>query len=363
MINELIIHLGDTKTGSTSIQKVLAAGLCKNPGQTILYPGNTNHNALSHALSRKRKFRKRAGLFESKYDALQESDADYGIISAEHFQSVDPAVLHEAIGMYWPGLADRLRLVAYVRPHGDKMLSAFSERVKLGIVTQPLEGFFEELSRSGELDYTGRFEAWRNVFGSRFTLRPFVRAQLAGGDVVRDFFKYVLGHEDFELPKVVPSNSSLTIAQQALMREVHARLETVLAASGRSVGRARIKDAQVALGRILAIHMQAGGLGQDSAALAMPAALVDRFTKRYADDAEALDKGFFDGFPMSDSLERIADKAVTVPQSLEAAAYFSDETIRSIRVFATVLAGLLHQNPVQFKQAAAALRAEAWAAV
>lgn len=49
--------------------------------------------------------------------------------------------------------------------------------------------------------------------------------------------------------------------------------------------------------------MQKDGLGSGGEKLRMPAALVDRFKRRFAADAEALDTAFFDGFPLSDALE------------------------------------------------------------
>ncbi|MFT7595545.1 MAG: hypothetical protein ACI8R4_002874, partial [Paracoccaceae bacterium] len=51
MINELIIHLGDTKTGSTSIQRALVNKACKSPGVSIEYPTANNHTALVNTLS------------------------------------------------------------------------------------------------------------------------------------------------------------------------------------------------------------------------------------------------------------------------------------------------------------------------
>ncbi|PCI44584.1 MAG: hypothetical protein COB49_10930, partial [Alphaproteobacteria bacterium] len=61
MINELIIHLGDTKTGSTSIQKALVRNICQAPGKTIIYPTKNNHIGLAKTLDQKRRFNERAG--------------------------------------------------------------------------------------------------------------------------------------------------------------------------------------------------------------------------------------------------------------------------------------------------------------
>ena len=100
MIKELVIHLGDTKTGSTSIQKVLAQKAYEVPGRSICYPGRTHHNPLGKTLSRRRLFKDRENRFREIAKVFLDSTADYGIVSAELFQSVDPRVLNDAIETY-----------------------------------------------------------------------------------------------------------------------------------------------------------------------------------------------------------------------------------------------------------------------
>ena len=354
MINELVIHLGDTKTGSTSIQRALVHKAYKVPGLSIAYPTINNHIGLAKTLSEKRRFDQRGARFNRIYKVFLESDADYGIVSAEHFQFVEPEVLHQAIADYWPALADRLRLVAYVRPHCDKMLSAFSERMKQGGKQESVAGIFEAMSESGYLDYTARFGAWRKVFGDRFELRPFVRDQLFQGDVVHDFCKFVFRSEDFEIMDLVSANTSLTVSQLALLREVHKQLVKKL----HSKKGPRFKDAAGMLGRIVADSMQARELGKDSDKLRMPTSLVDRFTERYLSDAAALDAAFFDGGPMEDALRKIHLKATSTVQSLDAEDYFSLDIINSVHVFADVLASLLIERPALFTQAVSDIRAK-----
>ncbi len=120
----------------------------------------------------------------------------------------------------------------------------------------------------------------------------------------------------------------------------------------------RLREAESALGRIVAEHMQANGLGQDSDRLRMPVALVDRFTNRFAADAEALDGAFFDGTPMSDALAKMHLKATDEVQSLEAGDHFGPDVINTVQVFADVLADILLENPDQFSQAVAGIRAK-----
>lgn len=353
MINDLIIHLGDTKTGSTSIQRVLANKLWVLPGRDIVYPTVGNHNAMAMTLTDKRLFDQRGPRFERVGKIFSESDAEFGIVSAEHFQFVNPEVLAEAIDHYWPKLKDRLRLVAYVRPHAGKFLSAFSERVKLGMMVSSLEALFETVAKDESLDYTPRFEKWRGVFGDRFILRPFVREQLHKGDAVTDFLTVALQTEDFEVAGPLQSNPSLTISQLSLLRLMHQHLGDIHKAFRK---RKMLQEARKELGRGVGDYIIANGLGASSPKPKMPASLVERFQERYAADAEALDTGFFDAFPMSEALQAASRNVTEDAQSLEAADHFAPEVMQSVRAFTELLAALIMAHPVEFKQAIASAR-------
>ncbi|WP_353351244.1 hypothetical protein [Aquicoccus sp. SU-CL01552] len=348
MINELVIHLGDTKTGSTSIQKALVRGQVKTPGISILYPTRSNHIALAKTLTLRRRLGQREARFGRLHEAFVQSDADYGIVSAEHFQMVDPLVLQQAIGEYWPDLQDQLRLISYVRPHAGKFLSAFSERIKLGADLDSLEQLFDIMTQSGVLDYTPRFQAWRDTFGDRFTLRAFIRDRMYNSDVVQDFFHTVLNSERFEIADAAPANPSLTVSQLALLR----RVQTWAVAMAKGPKGPLFRDAQGVFGRILADHLVQSGIGTDGAKLRMPASLATRFQERFAADAEALDVAFFEGFPFSDALEQSAAVVTAAPQSLRAEDHFDARMIEEVLVFARPLAERMAGNPGDFRKTA-----------
>lgn len=345
MINGLVVHLGDRKTGSTSIQSVLSQKLWKSPGTTIAYPTRKNHRGLAITLSQKRRFDERKDRFEKIHNVFQRSTADFGIISAEHFEVVDPQMLYDAVETYWPDLKKNMRLIAYVRPHGDKILSEFSERVKTGGVTGSLEAFFETMSQEVWMSYADRFAAWREVFGTRFELRPFIREHLYRGDVVADFFKYVLAREDFEIQDDTIANPSFTISQLVWLREMHRQVNKTLGAKEGL----RFRDAQNALGRSIALNLRAAQLGRDSDKLRLPAALAERIKDRFGGDAKALDAAFFDASPMADALDKLHLEAVEPAQSLAVGDYFHPDAVTSLHVFADMLADIMAHSPSRFK--------------
>ena len=348
MINELVIHLGDTKTGSTSIQKALAQKAYEAPGKSICYPTKNNHIALAKTLTQKPRFKNREARFSRVSKAFQESDADYGIISAEHFQFVDPRVLNDAIETYWPQFRDRLRLVAYVRPHAGKFLSAFSERVKLGADMASLEALFETVSAKKQLDFTPRFETGREVFGSDLSVRPFVRDRLHKSDVVQDFFKYLLNNDAFEITGDTAANPSLTVSQLALLRVIHRQMESK--AKGRKGP--KFRNMQGKFGRAVSEYLRANGIGNGGEKLRMPTGMLARFQERYAPDAEAMDQGFFEGFPFSDDLENAGRDATAEDQPLEAADHFTAVEIAEVLRYTDSLAATMMKKRFAAQQAA-----------
>lgn len=355
MINELVIHLGDTKTGSTSIQKALVQKAYEAPGKTIFYPTKNNHIAMAKTLTQARRFGQRESRFRRVGEAMSSSNAEYGVVSAEHFQFVDPQVFAEAIDAFWPDLKDRIRLVAYVRPHPDKLLSAFSERVKLGNAMGSFEEFCDTISGNQAIDYLPRFRKWREIFGSRFTLRPFVRKELFRQDAVSDFFRFMLQHEDFRIEEGISANTSLTLPQLSLLREMHRTFHAGLRAHDGPQA-ADITEARNAMGRTVSERLRASGLGGDGGKVLIPEPLAAVITERYRADAAALDAEFFDGTPMSDALAQISSKTTSQPQSLEAADHFAGETVASFRVFAGILTDMLLDDPKGFLKSASKTR-------
>lgn len=347
MIKELVVHLGDTKTGSTSIQNALLQGACQGAGVSVFYPTGNHHNMLVRTLTRKPQFKDREFRFNRIYQRLLKSEDDIGVISAEHFQFVHPDLFIEAVDKYWPEFSGNMRLIAYVRPHAEKLLSSFAERTKLGHVSGSFESFVDKMAQQDTLDYLPRFTAWRDRFGDRFELRPFVRGELYRQDPVADFFRFMLGHEDFQIGSVISSNTSLTLPQLALLRDVHAQLMTQLEARGQKLTRA-VMDARATMGRSVAEHMRDSGLGNDGARMKIPAHLEARIRTRYAEDAAALDKAFFTATPMSDAISDIKRLTTSEEQSLEMEHYFSSEVRAGLHTFSAILSGMLLEDPKQF---------------
>ena len=321
MVKEIVIHLGDCKTGTTSIQAVLAAEAWETDLGDITYTARFNHIPLAKSLSTASEIPHQEARFSKLREALDESDAAFGVISAEHFEFVDPSLVMAALEQHLPEYLDRVRLVAYERPHADRLVSTFAERSKKGSFQKPLAAMHDKLIEDGLLFYTPRFEKWRDLFGARFTLRAFARDQLYQGDVVQDFFHYLLGGKEFRLTMPSDQNNSLSVEDIAMMRSLHWHLRKM---------DGDYRQIQHAFGWYMSDLLGAAPYPGGGTKPRLHKALADRVVDTYRADAAALDAAFFDGTPMSDALAVAPEKAVDKPQSFQARAHFKAREMRQL---------------------------------
>ena len=125
-LTKLVFHLGDMKTGSTAIQTALSSKGWTCDSVKLLYPhGNrVSHITFAQSLSGKVDHSRTEGLVQEILTELQANpDADVAVISAEHFENVDPQVLRQTIETYLPQYMADARFIAYVRPHADRFPS------------------------------------------------------------------------------------------------------------------------------------------------------------------------------------------------------------------------------------------------
>lgn len=300
MIRDLVFHLGDRKTGSTSIQKTLTDGLWDAPDRALFYTAQGHNGPLAQALASlgnadavMRRFK---GLSQ-RLDAVA-SDADVApdvaVVSSETFEDVSPKALKLALEAYMPDYVDHLRLIAYVRPHAGRLLSGYSEQIKRGQSLASLEEFFAEGVALDRFAVFERFANWRAVFGDAFTLRPMIRSQLYNGCVVQDFLSYALNSTDFTLSWDPDANPSLSLQDIEVLRGFHSRLDV----AGVSPAQASFLGAE--LGQQLAAF-PSGSANR----LTLPERLADPLIALCSRDAADLDKMFFKATPMADALHAL----------------------------------------------------------
>ena len=343
----LVFHLGDRKAGSTSIQQALAQKRWTCAAVNLTYPhgGKLSHIGLARSLTAPIDQRRAAEAMQDILRQIESNPSDVAVVSAEDFEDVDPKVLKAALQTHMPGLLAQARFIAYVRPHADRLPSTYAERMKSGHFMGTMEAQLRRLAEQGSFIYMPRFQAWRQVFGPAFELRPMMRDLLYRRDVVADFLKFALGTEDFTMKDGPDANEALSVENLAVVRQLQMRLKgdaarpyAYQAAIGRSLAR-RMNATEFAAGTKLSIHRD----------------LAEAVRKQYAADAAALDAAFFQGTPMTDALNGAAAKAVEVAQSMRIEDHFSAREQYLINLWVDQTAALLTTNP---ERSAVILRAE-----
>jgi hypothetical protein len=221
-VSTCIVHVGMPKTGTTSIQDSLYVRLAD---PRFLYIGLDHPNAsdflapilgVAGQTFRYRQvdyspayLRRLAIGYETRLRKALWKARDGGrcpIISGEFMWNQK----HDTLQRLRDLLATEgfsARIIAYVRPIKSFLESWFQEIVKLGVARfDPM--FLARAIQGRPYSYSARLEALESVFGAdRVTVRPFARAALAEGCVVRDFCA-TLGIT-FDPRLVINSNESL----------------------------------------------------------------------------------------------------------------------------------------------------------
>lgn len=339
MVQELAIHVGDHKTGSTALQSALAEGRVRLDGAEIAYLSGLNDNPLAKTLMVKKPDPKVYGpLFARRARQLDRNKARYGVISAEHFEYVDPRDLGRALDAHLPQYRDRTRLLAYLRPHADRFVASFAERTKIGTLSASMAEFFDRTQRNGMITYRPRMEAWLDVFGARLSVRPYVRGLLRDGDIVADFADWLGGGASFEVAPGRMSNSTLTVESLAIMRAFHARLGQAIPDFGRAH-----RAFGWNLGPLLA------EVAPEGTRLGLDRALARRLVAASRADADWIDGRFFpEDRPLGQALDRVEEKSLEAPQSLELQDNFGPSERRLIEAWIRMTVQVVEADPGHF---------------
>lgn len=346
MSSKLIFHIGGFKSGSTAIQSTLARKAYSCDSRQILYPGlapreglektQGQHGPLADTLfpGKTTPARQRTR-FSQIARNIAAGNADLNVISAEKFEYANPRLLAEAIEQYFPAFRDDLQVIVYVRPHAERVLAEFAERVKHGTFRDGMEDLHARTKPlSGPMQrgffYHPRLSLWRRVFGDRLTVRPMIRAYLEQSDVVADFFRQILGPDvAFALTEAPQKNASPSLEDLAALRALH-----------RACGEGELSAQQERAGVLLAQLFAEDPAGAVTR-LALHRSLAQDIAETYAEDAAALDRDFFTGTPMQEALAQAPTKAVEQPQSLDVADLLDAGQLRQVTAWSRILARMI----------------------
>jgi len=350
MVKELVFHIGDCMTGATAIQSALSSGSHVLPrGGKIFYPARINHNpqaltisdlpeAPVHAPFREARFRALA-------EAMTESDADWGVVSAELFEFVKPEALKAVLDEFFPDHAGRTRIVAYVRPHHGRIVSGYAEALKKTGGPPMMAGYFDR-RKGAQRFHHPRLAAWRATFGEAFTAKVCHPDRLRAGDVVHDFIAFTTQQPRARSTLETLPDSSLSLPDLAMMREVHARIMEMEGGEAPGMDLAR---RQIGWHMAPILGRRHGELDVPPAdRLAMPRPLAQRVAEHFREDAAAMDADFFQGAPLTKALDEAVEGAIPQRQSLDAESYFDAAELARIRAWAEFIGRIAIADPQAF---------------
>lgn len=195
----IVLHIGTTKTGTSSLQQYFSKHAADLRAQGVLYPlagrnapGQIAHHNLCY---QKQKSRVNTGVFKPQVgtwsEALAEIDGapvSAGIISSEAFMNCRP---HHVAG-YAKELAGRdVKLVAYVRRQDKWLQSAWNQLARFGRCSLDFQEFYADVRRRGRGEYHQMLQAWVETFGTAaVAVRNF--DALSSRGIVPDFFETFL---------------------------------------------------------------------------------------------------------------------------------------------------------------------------
>jgi hypothetical protein len=224
----VLLHIGQSKTGTSAIQAFLTLnrGILRKHG--ILYPSikikgmplNLGaHNAVSDALLNHHRFPfvSAADYFQQFFNDATESKSDLLILSAEHFFGGEPRVWSvqneeeyfqfyrekvEKLAVFLQG--HEVKILVYLRPQLDWLSSAIAQTVRIErLISDRLiynndRQFFELIKPL--LKYADLLDIWRDIIKpSSFMVVPYIRSALHKNSSVADFLMRTgLDHISFQ---------------------------------------------------------------------------------------------------------------------------------------------------------------------
>jgi len=351
----LILHIGDHKTGSTSIQNAFAAGRVSLQGREVLYPGNLDHNYLNRhvqaAARDKTPPKNQPGMpnLVQIVEQMAESPTDTCLLSGESFENIAPEELRAALDrLFLPRFPEMtLRIIVYIRPHAGRLLSTFSEQVKIGWYQGDLPGMFTRTLKSKRFFFAPRLRRWREVFGDQLLIRPMIRKELLNGSVVDDFVATAFDGQPFEIAAGPASNESLGLEDLMLIKYVHSHL-----------GQTE-KGARLGLGWEIAQNINAAKGDSKTTKLQIHKGLARRIRNTYLEDARTLDAEFFGNRGLFEAdLGKAVETAAPKQQSVDPNDYFNPRELRDIALLAKTMAGMLGRDQMRWAFWFRARRAE-----
>jgi len=208
MAPRFLLHIGANKTGTSSIQRMLADNPSALARAGWVYPDLHLHHCAHHALAYTLAGHPTRGLGAGWHATFAKAIADptqrYVISSELFFRNVPP----KAAATLFP--PEQTHIVLYLREHLAYLASWYAQAVQ----ERNLTASFDDYIRLFPQPFDTFLKRWEAIYGvASITLRPFRRDAFPGGDIRQDFLSQMGGIDGITLPA---ADSNLTISGNLL---------------------------------------------------------------------------------------------------------------------------------------------------
>lgn len=205
MVEQLVLHIGTHKTGTTSIQAALKSSVSSLEEHGIIYPvaGRgplSGHHNFVWGLKGRPRYSPELGGIEELAREAHDARADVVVVSSETFTdgAWDTGLVDLAERLQTTLRASDVRVQAYVRPQWDYMESNYVQLARRGYLSRAFSEHVDMSLDHWRFDYEAVFSLWRERFGHRLQVRPY------GPEIVERFWAAVPALSDVSRPAGEP---------------------------------------------------------------------------------------------------------------------------------------------------------------
>lgn len=307
----VIIHVGDHKAGSTSIQSGLTRGDVNLNNGKLCYPlpsGRYGHNYAAHKFtgSISQRWSPDTAPLVKMAKLARSCSPDLTIFSAEGFEAANPYKVRRAFERDLLIPADKIDVFCLLRPHNARLCATLAEHIKCGSASPDPMKDLNRLRRYW-VGYAARCLIWSAAFGDRYRVSPFLRSEMANENPLSEMFARTIGLDVVTIHAQTHANKSLSTEDLMRIHFIQQGLRDLPKWDRHKIGWSIARRFQ-----------NDSSLGRTRTPLALDKKTAVSLKRRYWLDATLLDHRYFDGRPlMRDALSRSADEAPNVRLALD----------------------------------------------
>jgi hypothetical protein len=223
MIDELIIHVGNHKTASTSMQKCLREKSYEVDDdvyypETVGGPVQYNHNYYIRSLRTEHQ----TDRFGHLLNLLRNTDRSKAVISSAAYAYFHGSDLKDHVEEYYRPLARNIRLIKYIRPHLSSLVSSYTELVRIGLFSDTIYNLLESPMGNRMVLHHDNPRSLKRYFGESVEIVPMIPEALIGNDPVTDILHRIFRDHKVKIKRSHTDNIMVSAQHLSVIKELQA---------------------------------------------------------------------------------------------------------------------------------------------